>query len=212
MPYPIVLDLQGKPCVVIGASPVAERRVLGLLAEGAKVRVVAPQATEYLAELAQQGEIEWERGAYSANVLDGAVLAFAATDHKDVNEAVARDAMAKNVLVCRTDDAMAGDFMTPAVLRRGDLVIALTTCGKSPTLTAVVRERLESQFGPDWIAWTEIFGRLRERIQRIEGEPARRKAVIDILTNKEVKSAVAAGDLLAAEKKAISCTLANQEG
>lgn len=202
MPYPIVVDLRGRKCVVIGAGAVAERRILGLIAEGAQVRVVAPQATERLAQLADEGRIEWERGAYSANVLVGATLAFAATDDPEVNEAVARDGAVKSILVCRADNAAAGSFITPSAIRRGDLLIAISTGGKSPTLTSVIRERLEAEFGPEWAGWTALFGRLRDKVQGIPEEPARRHAVIKILSDKEVRNAIAAGDIDAAEKAA----------
>lgn len=212
MPYPIVLNLQGKRCVVIGAGPVAERRVLGLLAEGASVRVVAPQATEKIMQLAEQGALDWERGAYSANMLADAVLVFAATDHASVNDAVSEEGAVRNVLVCRMDDAAAGDFMTPAAIRRGDLLIAVTTGGRCPTLAAVVKERLEAEFGPEWSAWASLFGRLREMVRKLPTEARRQKAVLGVLAQKEVRSAIAAGDLAMAEEKAISCLLAAQQG
>src|SRR5579883_1043380 len=118
MPYPIVVNLQGKRCVVVGAGGVAERRVLGLLAEDAQVCIVAPQATESLAKLSDEGKIKWERGAYSPRLLERAVLVFTATDNPEVNAEVARDAQAANTLVCRADQADQGSFITPAAIQR----------------------------------------------------------------------------------------------
>lgn len=208
MPYPIVLDLPGKRCVVVGAGLVAERRVLGLVAEGAKVVVVAPQATEAIVKLADEGLIAWERGAYSPNVLDGAILAFAATDSAEVNAEVARDGAANNVLVCRTDDAAQGDFITPASIQRGDLLIAISTGGNSPTLAAILKERLQREFGTEWSAWTELFGRLRPILQAVDGEEGRRKAVRAVLQSAEIEKAVSAGDLARAEELASERILA----
>jgi siroheme synthase-like protein len=208
MPYPIVVDLKGKRCVVVGAGPVAERRVLGLLAEGAKVVVVAPQATDALAKLSMEGAIEWERGAYAPNVLANAILVFAATGNAEVNAAVASDGAARNVLVCRVDEASEGDFITPAAIQRGDLLIALSTGGNSPTLAAVLKEKLQHEFGPEWSAWTELFGRLRPFIQTVQGEEERRKAVRAILQSADVEKAIFAGDLAKAEELALETLLA----
>ncbi|HEX5324281.1 MAG TPA: bifunctional precorrin-2 dehydrogenase/sirohydrochlorin ferrochelatase [Capsulimonadaceae bacterium] len=202
MPYPIVLDLQGKRCVVVGAGRVAERRVLGLLAEGAEVRVIAPQATETISRLAEEGKIEWERGHYSAPVLEGVVLAFAATDHAEVNAAVASDGAAKNVLVCRADDPASGAFITPAAIRQGEFLLAVSTGGNSPTLAAVLKERLQAEFGPEWSTLTRLFGALRHEIQAITAEADRRKAVLGILAAKDVRAAIAAGDLETAQNLA----------
>jgi precorrin-2 dehydrogenase/sirohydrochlorin ferrochelatase len=142
--YPIALDLTDRPVVVIGGGPVAERKVEGLLTAGAAVTVVSPTLTPRLTDLSRAGRIRHEARGYAAADLAGIVLAFVATDDPRVTEAVARDARAAGVLVNAADDPAHCDFILPAVLRRGDLVVAITTGGASPALARAVRERLEA--------------------------------------------------------------------
>lgn len=142
--YPIALDLTDRPVVVIGGGPVAERKVEGLLTAGATVTVVSPTLTPRLTDLSRAGRIRHEARAYAAADLAGKALAFVATDDPRVTEAVARDARAAGVLVNAADDPAHCDFILPAVLRRGELVVAITTGGASPALARAVRERLEA--------------------------------------------------------------------
>src|SRR5258708_1636835 len=160
--YPIMVDLTGKQCVVVGAGHVAERKVMGLLVHTANVLLVAPSATAGLEALAWAGRITWVRASYQSAHLEDAFLVIAATDLDEVNEAVVRDARARNILVCRTDVPNEGNFVTPAQVVRGDLILAVSTSGSSPTLAAVLREDLDALYGPEWEQMTELFGALRD--------------------------------------------------
>ena len=97
--YPLCLNISGRLCVVIGGGPVAERKVRGLLRAGGLVRVVSPVVTSRLATLAEQQAIEWRQKTYSPTDLEGALLAFAATDNTDVQKAVCRDAQVTGLLI-----------------------------------------------------------------------------------------------------------------
>ena len=203
--YPIHLDLQGRRCVVVGAGAVAERKVAALRECGAVVRLVAPQATPELQRLAEDGELTWMRSVYHEAHLDGAFVVIAATDLAEVNEAVARDAQARNLLVCRADEPAGGNFTSPASVTRGDLALTVSTGGNSPTLAAVVRRRLEAQFGPEWVALTALLGGLRPDIQRAGDEASRRAAVARVIDDPALWERLRGGNLLEAEARAREC-------
>lgn len=180
-PYPIHINLEGKRCVIIGAGKVAERKIETLRRHGAVIRLVAPQATPHLRALAASGDVTWMRNLYHAGHLEDAFLVIAATDLREINATVARDAQERNLLVCCADGFSDGNFTTPAQVTRGDLTLTLSTNGSSPTLAAVLRERLEDQFGPEWGTFTALLGRLRPRLQTLTDESARRTAVRRLL-------------------------------
>jgi precorrin-2 dehydrogenase/sirohydrochlorin ferrochelatase len=209
--YPIQVDLQGKRCVVVGAGPVAERKITVLRECGALIRLVAPQATAALQRLAAEGLITWMRSLYNVVHLEGAFLAIAATDLPDVNAAVARDAQERNLLVCRADSPHGGNFLSTASITRGDFQIAVSTGGGSPTLTAVVRERLAEMFGPDWAQLTAVLAALRPSLQAVGDEAARRAAVLRIIDDAALWEDLREGRLPEVEARARQCLSSSSE-
>lgn len=162
--YPLCLNITGRLCVVIGGGLVAERKVRGLLSAGGLVRVVSPVVTSRLSILAEQQAIEWRQKIYSPTDLEGALLAFAATDNTNVQQAVYRDARIARLLINVVDEPHACDFQVPAVVRRGDLILSVATNGISPAVAAMVRRRLEREFGDEYGLLTTIAGLLREQL------------------------------------------------
>jgi siroheme synthase-like protein len=169
--YPIVLDLAGWRCVVVGGGVVAERRVDGLLAAGASVTVVAPALTPALAALVGAGRLQHLARGYGAGDLAGFDLAFAATDAGEVNAAVALEGRRRGVWVNAADDPAHCDFFLPALVRRGDLVVAVGTGGTSPALARTVREELERVLTADYATLAEIAAEARREL-RAEGRVA----------------------------------------
>lgn len=208
--YPISLNLEGKLCVVIGGGKVAERRIAGLIAQGAQIALVAPDAAPGLHDLAASGALDWRREKYDSKLLDGAFLVIAATNDRNVNGAVARDAQARNILVCRTDEYGDGNFTTPAVVRRGSLVFTVTTEGQSPTLTAILRERLAQEFDGKWEAITALLGKLRPAIQQIDDVKDRKRMASQIIDDDRILALLEQGQPLEAEARA-QCLLSSWE-
>ena len=159
--YAINLRLAGRFCLVVGGGPVASRKTHGLLASRARVRLVSPHVTPDLAELARQGEIAWLARPFQKEDLIGVVLVFAATDDPATQEQISRDAAELNILVNRADDPSRGDFHLPASVRRGALLITISTSGQSPALSAALRRRLERELGDVYAPLTELCSRLR---------------------------------------------------
>jgi len=157
--YPIILELSARLAVVVGGGPVGCRKVEGLLAAGARVRLIslAPPA------LVLPAAVELCRKAFAPADLDGAVLAFAATGSAAVDQAVIAAARARSIPVNAAAEPAAGDFALPAVLSRGDLLLAVATHGRSPALSRLLRDQLAAAYGPEWALVVEIVGRLRTR-------------------------------------------------
>jgi cobalt-precorrin 5A hydrolase/precorrin-3B C17-methyltransferase len=146
--YPILLTrLQEAPVVVVGGGQVGERKVAGLLAVGAAVQLISPEATPQLQTWAEAGRLRWEKRGYQSGDLDGASLVFAATNRREVNSQVARDAARLGLLCNVADQPDEGNFFLPAVYRHDDLVIAVSTAGKSPAKARQLRDRLA-----EWLA------------------------------------------------------------
>jgi len=172
--YPIFIELSGRPCVVIGGGAVAERKVEGLLAEGASVTVLSPALSPRLEVLAREGRISHVARAYAPGDLAGSELAFVATDDGGVNAAVAREGRERGVWVNAADDPTHCDFILPSVLRRGGLTVAVATGGASPALSRVIREELEAYFTEDYAELVrivaEVRGELRETGRSADAE------------------------------------------
>lgn len=160
--YPVVLDLEGRRCVVVGGGSIAEHKVRGLLEAGAAVTVVAQEATGGLRALAEQGALTLVPRAYRAGDLDGAFLAIAATDDTAVNAEVYGEARQRGVLLNAVDDSQHCDFAAPSVVRRGDLSISVSTAGKAPALARRLREVLSRQFGDEWGELVAVLASARE--------------------------------------------------
>ena len=171
--YPIFLDLSGRRCVVVGGGEVANRKARKLLQARARVVVISPELGAEIESVA----VELHRRPYREGDLEGAWLAFAATNSREVNAAVAREARARGVPVNVADRPSEGDFALPSTLRRGRLQVAVSTGGASPTLARRIRGELEEAFGPEWAGIVERLNAARrngeEGDERLEGEVSR---------------------------------------
>jgi siroheme synthase-like protein len=173
--YPLALNLTGRRCVVIGAGAVAERKVRGLLAADALTVVIGPRATLNLRQLANEGRITLHEREMTPTDLDGAALVIAAMDAADVNARVVEEARRRGAWANAVDDPTHSDVLAPAVLRRGDLTLAISTGGASPALAAALRRQLESQFGDEYAALVELLGALRDRVKAVIPDRGRRE-------------------------------------
>jgi siroheme synthase-like protein len=157
--YPVMLELAGRRCVVIGAQAIHEGKVEGLLAAGADdVLVVEPSLDDRFDDVAG---VQVERRAWRPDDLEGAFLAVASSDDGAARDAIAREARARRVLVNVVDDIPHCDWAAPAVVRRGDLVLAIGTGGVSPAVARLVRERLQAEFGAEWAEVLRVVGDVR---------------------------------------------------
>ena len=160
----------------MGGGAVAERKVESLLECGALVKVVTREATSALAELARSGSIELGLRDYISDDLLGIFLVIAATDDPTVQARIGSEAKERGLLVNVVDDPANCTFIVPAVARRGELSIAVSTGGRSPALAARIREKLEGLFGPEYEEWVDLLGQLRETLALRFPDAEERKA------------------------------------
>ena len=158
--YPLQLNLSGRLCVVVGGGAVGRRKLTGLLQAGARVRLIDAAAASVPPV---GGALEFLPRPYRDGDLEGAFLAFAATDNPTVNAAVAAEARRRGIPVNRADDGPDSDFILPASLRRGDLLFSVAGGGRSPALAAILRDQLAEHFGPEWGTILDIAAALRRK-------------------------------------------------
>jgi siroheme synthase-like protein len=182
--FPIFVRLQGRLVVVVGGGGVAEGKIAGLLAAGARVRVISPVITPELAEWVRDRKIDWLPKVFEPGDLKGAYLAIAATSAPGVNDAVFQEAEARGILCNAVDDIEHCHFYYGAVLQRGDLQIAISTNGKSPALAQRLRQELEAQFGPEYELWLEWLGAAREVIRGSAADPEANKKILHQLASR----------------------------
>ena len=170
--YPVSLELRNRRCVVIGGGEPAERKVGGLLDGGATaVVVIAEEFTPALERLGAGGHIDLVRRGYRRGDLVGAFLAVAAAGDADVHAVVAREAEEQRVLLNAVDDPVHCHFATPSIVRRGDLVLAVSTGGKAPALAKQVRQELAERYGPEFAVLVDLLGEARSRARRRQTLP-----------------------------------------
>jgi precorrin-2 dehydrogenase/sirohydrochlorin ferrochelatase len=163
--YPVFLRLNDRLAIVIGGGEVATRKVQELLEASARVRVIAPEVSPQIAAWASAGKIEANRRQFLAGDLAGAVVVVAATGDPVLNQTVANEARQSGSLVNVVDDPASCDYLAPAVVRRGQMVIAISTGGQSPAVARWTRERIEEVIGLDLAPLAAIAGQLRFELQ-----------------------------------------------
>ena len=190
--FPMFLKLEGRQCLVVGAGKIGEPKIGGLLDTGASIRVVALDASPAVREWAREGKIELELRAFLAEDLDGAFLAVVATNSRSLNERVYREAQRRGVLCNVVDVPDLCDFFYPAVVKRGDLQIAISTAGQSPSLAQKIRQQLEKQFGPGYAAWVAELGETRRLILASDLDKERKLELLHTLASREALEAALA--------------------
>jgi precorrin-2 dehydrogenase/sirohydrochlorin ferrochelatase len=192
--YPMMMDLQGRRCVVVGGGEVAARKVETLLECGAEVAVIALKISKSLDALAKDGKISVVSAGYATGGLHGAALAIAATDDENVNRAVFNDAKEAGIPVNVVDVPDLCTFIVPSIVERGDLLIAISTSGKSPATSKKIRMEIERQFGWEYARLLELMGEIRTMIQERVPELEKRMRVLTEIANSDLLDKLKAGE------------------
>lgn len=190
--FPMFVKLQGKQVLTVGAGKVGEPKISGLLETGARIRVVALEASPAVRNWARQGQIELDLRAFSPDDLDGIFLAVVATSSRSLNERIYREAQRRGVLCNVVDVPDLCDFFYPSIVRRGDLQIAVSTAGQSPSLAQKIRQQLEKQFGPGYADWVAELGETRRLILASDLDRERKLDLLHSLASREAAEAAIA--------------------
>ena len=190
--FPMFMKLSGKRCLVVGAGKVGEPKIGGLIDTGACIHVVAIAASDQVRDWADAGKIDLELRAFSSSDLNGMFLAVVATASRSLNERVYREAQERGVLCNVVDVPDLCDFFYPAVVRRGDLQIAISTAGQSPSLAQKLRQQLERQFGDGYAAWVEQLGETRRLVLASDLDKETKWGLLHSLASREAFEAALA--------------------
>jgi precorrin-2 dehydrogenase/sirohydrochlorin ferrochelatase len=190
--FPMFVKLEGKRCLVVGAGKVGEPKIGGLLDTGARVHVVALEASEAVHAWANAGKITLELRAFVAEDLDATFLAIVATASRVLNAAVYREAQRRGILCNVVDVPEYCDFYYGAVVRRGDLQIAISTNGQSPSLAQKIRQQLERQFGSGYAPWVAELGETRRLVLASDLDPRTKSELLHSLASREALKAALA--------------------
>jgi precorrin-2 dehydrogenase/sirohydrochlorin ferrochelatase len=193
--YPIYLDIKKRSCLVIGGGAVGTRKVLTLLECGATVTVVSGGvATEKLKELSDNGVIKLKERSFQASDLDDRFLIIGATDNQELNFDIHAEADRRGLLCNIADRPEICNFILPSIVNRGDLIIAISTSGKSPAFAKKLRKLLETQFGDEYAEFLMLMGMIRKKLLSQDHEPEAHKHLFEQLIDRDLVQILKEGD------------------
>jgi len=193
--YPIYLDLKALDALVVGGGAIAEGKASQLVESGARVTVVSPDLTEQLRRSIEKEEINYRNGLFAEEDLNGVFLVISATNDRKVNEAVARAAARRGLLCNVVDQPDLCNFITPALVTRGDLQISVSTGGGSPTLTQRVKREVAALIGEEYGALLALAAEMRAESKNRIADFERRKNVLRAFVESEAIDLIRAGKL-----------------
>ena len=179
--YPVLLDLKGKKCLVIGAGGVAERKVRSLLKAKASISIISPKLTKGLAELKDKKTVSWIHSGYKDTFLKGAFLVIAATSDKKINSQISRNALELGILVNVVDDPGISNFIVPSNITKGGLTISISTAGAAPCLSKRIRKDLTKLLVPEYAKFLKLLAALREELKQKCSDPKLRSKILNAL-------------------------------
>ena len=191
--YPLLINLNKIKCLVIGGGEVALRKTLSLKEAGADITVLSPQVISPFYSLVEKGEIKFIRRKYQRGDLKGFSLVYAALDDVEADAEIAREAEEEGVFLNMTHNPERGNFIVPAQIRRGDLILSFSTNGKSPMLAKKIRRELEEKYGPEYEEFLLILGRERVWALKEVEEINKRKAYFEALVYSELPGLIKDG-------------------
>ncbi|QJB57713.1 bifunctional precorrin-2 dehydrogenase/sirohydrochlorin ferrochelatase [Pseudodesulfovibrio sp. zrk46] len=200
--YPLFVNLENRHCLVVGAGGVGKRKIRSLIDSGAgRVTVIDTRpADAELAHILGSGNVEFQCRPFQDQDVDGKFLVIACTSSDDVNSRIGNICNERQILCNIADDPDMGSFIVPATFQRGDLVLAVSTSGKSPAMARRIRLELEDYFGDEYAFILTIMGRLRPLMLNLGMETKHNTAVFRKLVNSKLLEALKRQDLDAAQE------------
>lgn len=162
--YPVNLNITKKKCVVIGGGNVALRKLRTLLECDPALVIISPDVSCEMAAVIAEHDIKHEKRGYRSGDLNGAFLCIAATNDPVVQQAISEEADREKVLLNSVTSPEICDFQVPSNVRRGELLVTVSTCGGSPALSKQLRKQLEKEFGPEYAVLVKLFSHIRQQL------------------------------------------------
>ncbi|MDH3356788.1 MAG: bifunctional precorrin-2 dehydrogenase/sirohydrochlorin ferrochelatase [Desulfobacteraceae bacterium] len=192
--YPVYLDIKDRDCLVIGGGSVGTRKILTLLSCGANVTVVSTAATEKLHQLSNNGVIKLKERPFQTTDLDDRFLVIGATDNQELNFNIHAEAERRGLLCNIADRPKVCNFILPSIVNRGDLIIAISTSGKSPAFAKKLRKHLEKEFGDEYAELLKLMGAIRKKLLSQDHEPEAHKHLFEQLIERNLVQMLKEGD------------------
>jgi len=184
--YPAFIRVDGKRAVVVGGGRVAERKAITLIRAGASVDLISPTITKNLQRYRDRGMLRHIKREYRKGDLKGAFIVIAATSSRDVNTRIEREARGLGCLINVVDTPSEGNFIAPSIVRRGPLLVAISTQGISPGLSKAIRKELESLYDKEFSRYLRFAGRIRKQILRETRDKKTRQKLLNFLSSDRV--------------------------
>jgi siroheme synthase-like protein len=184
---PIYIQVGGKPCLVVGGGAIAVRRIKALLEAGAVVTAISPKPPPELMTLVKNANITLLTREYRDGDMASSMLVFAATDDAALDERISGEAARRGIPVNVADSPLLCSFIVPAVVKRGELQIAISTGGASPALSRHFREELENRYGPEYGQMVEVLRAARHWLRAEKIDPQHRAEKLSALANSDIQ-------------------------
>lgn len=191
---PIMLKSNGLRCVVIGGGPVAERKTLQLIQAGTDIKLISPSVTGPLHQAAQEGSLIWYNRSYEEGDLRGASLVYSATHQAEVNERVAEEAARLGIPVNISGPGLGGTFISPSVVRRGDLIIAVSTSGAGPAASVRISQEIDDCYGDEYEAYIDFLSTVRQVVKSAVTDGARRRELLKAAAEMDILRDIRRGE------------------
>ena len=195
--YPVNLDIRNRKCLVVGGGAVGTRKVMTLLDCGAKVTVVSTDVAEKLQELSDSDIIKLEKRPFQISDLDEMFLVMGATDNQEINREIHSEAERLGILCNIADRPEDCNFILPAIVNRGDLIIAISTSGQSPAFAKKMRKDLEKKFGTEYAEFLKLMGEIRNKLLSEDHEPEAHKHLFEQLIKRDLVEMIKDRDIAA---------------
>lgn len=201
--YPINLNLAGKRCAVIGGGAVAERKAVTILKAGGEVLLISPKVTDRLLALAAKGALTWDKRPYQRGDIENFFLVICATDNAEINSLVAAEAKQKGALVNIIDDMRQSDFTVPAQVRRGNLLITVSTNGQSPAVAREIKKEISARYGEEYEIYLDLVSQIRCEMKEALPTPKDRELFWQKDLDQEALALIREGKTEEAKKKLV---------
>ncbi|MFO7839406.1 MAG: bifunctional precorrin-2 dehydrogenase/sirohydrochlorin ferrochelatase [Desulfosalsimonadaceae bacterium] len=184
--YPVNLNIRGRKCLVVGGGGVASRKAYSLLECGARVTLVSPELNRNLEDLPEHHDVTLLKRPYQSGDLEGHFLVIGATNDMDLNRRISADAESCGMLCNIADVPDACNFILPSVVRQGNLVLAISTSGKSPAFAKHLRKSLQDAYGPEYDRFLRLMGGIRKRLLEEKHAPEAHKPLFEQLIESDL--------------------------
>lgn len=183
--YPMMLNIENKECVIIGGGEIAYRKILEFIEYGASIKLISPSINEDIKSLLDNKSINYIEDKYDKVYVKNAYIVVASTNDSRVNNQIFRDCSERKILVNVVDDPKNCSFIVPSKIRRGDLTIAISTNGKSPTLSRSIREELEKRYDEHYETFLNILGDVRQEVMVKVKDYSKKKEIFNAIMKED---------------------------